>query len=105
MHAAEQRQPDDRAFGQCRIGILVVDLRLAGGGIDRLFQSDDDSANSAAALADPHPRVTSLRQPDAARFAGDLSLTGWRGQKCRCDSDDETRSASHETFPEKNRLA
>src|SRR5436189_4150153 len=51
VHAAEQWQPDDPAFGQRRIGVLVVDLRLAGSGIDRLLQPDDDAANSATAFA------------------------------------------------------
>src|SRR3954447_22514840 len=81
VHAAEQRQADYRAPGQCRIGVLVVDLRLAGGRIDRLLQSDDDAANAAAAFAHLDPGVTRLGQPDAGRIAGALGVGGWSGQQ------------------------
>src|SRR5712675_921493 len=36
VHAAEQRKPDHRTSGEGRIGILVVDLRFSGGGVDRV---------------------------------------------------------------------
>ena len=91
LHAAEQRQADHRPLLQRRIGILVVDLGLAGGGIDRVLEADDHAADAAAAFADLHPRVAGLRQPDAGRLTGALRASRWGGQQCRRDRDDESR--------------
>src|SRR4051812_23631997 len=79
MHAAEQGKADHRTLLQRRIGILVVDLRLAGGRIDRLAQTDDDAANAAAAFADPYPCIAGLGGPGPARIAGALGAGGGRG--------------------------
>ena len=70
-------------FLQGRIGILVVDLGFAGGGIDRLSQPDDDAANSAAAFADAHPGVAGLGQPDAGRLTAGLRMRGRSAQQRR----------------------
>src|SRR5262245_50463950 len=67
-HADEQRQADDWSRPQRWIGILVVDLGLAGGMIDRLPQPDNDAANAAAAFGDLDPCVALLRQPHADRI-------------------------------------
>src|SRR5258705_8799142 len=72
LHPAEQRQADHRPLLQGRIGILVIDLGLAGGRIDRLLEAHDHAADTATAFADFHPRVAGLGLPDAGRLAGAL---------------------------------
>src|ERR1700710_2596929 len=41
-HAAEQGNPDDPAFGEGRVFVLVVDLGFAGRGIDRIPEPHHD---------------------------------------------------------------
>src|SRR5690348_14887941 len=66
-HADEQGYPDHRPRPQRGIGILVVELGLARGAIDRLLQPDDDAAKAVAAFGDLDARVALLGQPDADR--------------------------------------
>src|ERR1700752_3196446 len=67
-HADKQGYPDHRPRSQRWIGILVVDLRLPGGGGDRLPLTGDDPANAAAAFGDLDPCIALFGQPDADRL-------------------------------------
>jgi len=101
LHAAEQRQADDRPLLERRIGILVVDLRLAGGGIDRFAQPHHDAADACAAFADPHPGISRLGQPGAADIAAGLRHPAGRGEQGRQNRKDQSESAGHHGLPEK----
>ena len=93
----KQHQPDDRTLCQCRIGILVVDLRFAGDGIDRLPEPDHDPANAAAAFADVHPwhrpacvSQMPLTSPPALRLGRPSAANN-----AAINRNDKAKSASH----------
>src|SRR5437868_549713 len=83
MHAGEQRESDHRAPGEHGVRILVVDLRLSGGGTDRILEPDDHAADTAAAFADLYLGIAGLGQPDPGGVAGRMARATRRSKEYR----------------------